>query len=132
MRSSAADKASKLRLDQSLEVRRPAPEIACLLPVGELERQLERIENANDGNFFQSFGWFLLGVSVTACFTALQAGVSADPGQLPTYCWSAFVTSLLGGIVSLVFARIHRLDRATLRRAALEDIRFLIQRYKDG
>jgi len=131
MQSSVADAGSKLTLDQSLEVRRPSPEVGCLLPVGELERQLERIENAKDGTFFQSFGWFLLGVSANARFTALQAVISTAEGRVPAFCWAAFATSLLGGILSLLSARTHKVDRTTLRHAALEDIRSLIQRYKD-
>ena len=108
---------------------RPARESAYPIPRSEWNRIVERIESLRDRSPLLSN---IVSASAGVCATALVAALNlSDEAStvLRVLYWTGFATSLFTGSTALVYAKLHREDRADVRTALVDDLQAMAARY---
>jgi hypothetical protein len=88
-----------------------------------LKKMIDRIDK--DSVFFQSLGWFLLGIASTSFFSGINLC-----GDKMIYCFSLAVICLVTGIVTLIYARKERKINSNTKQDVLEEMNFIETRYE--
>ena len=117
-----------VRFSQESEIAKPNAERAYPIAHSEWYRLINRLKTCRSaGRFFDAAGWGLLGIAITAFFSA-QTYSDGSTAQIIGFAVAG--AALLSGGFALFFSSRHRADRQTLLDSVIDDMEDFASRFQ--
>ncbi|NOJ94885.1 hypothetical protein HMI51_18345 [Corallococcus coralloides] len=111
------------KFTRSFAILRPADESVYPIPASQFKRYIERLRGTEKSTeFFQGLGWALIGVAVSAFFSAIAFPDEDKYVRRYIACWAVTGAALVSGMATLVFSSLHKKNQQQLRSATVDDM----------